>query len=140
MHGWALLVLRSRRLVLHTAGLLAHESQWRKLVDQLPEIDLDGPGSSLRALVETAWASKTATPEQRWRQLKQTVKGALDASRERAGRGGGGGGRLKAADRVVLEKLIPSVVFTYCYPRLDVNVSKQRNRECIMLLWAQSVF
>ena len=106
---------------------MSHESQWRKLVEQLPEIELDGPGSSLRGLVEVAWASKTATPEQRWRQLKQTVKSAVDSARERSLRGGSGSG-MKPADRVTLEKLIPAIVFTYCYPRLDVNVSKQRNR------------
>ena len=109
--------------------MLAHESQWRKVIDQLPEIDVDGPGTSLRALVETAWANKSSTPEQRWRQLKQTVGAAVEKAKaySRVPSGGVGTGRLKVVDRLALEKLIPAIVFTYTYPRLDVNVSKQRN-------------
>jgi hypothetical protein len=92
----------------------------------LPDIELDGPGSALRPLIESAWSAKAATPEQRWRQLKQTVRGALDAARDRSARVGGAQ-KMKTADRITLEKLIPSIIFTFTYPRLDVNVSKQRN-------------
>jgi DNA primase small subunit len=106
-------------------GLLAHEAQWRKLADQLPDIDLEG-GSSLRSLIEAAWSAKSATPEQRWRQLKSTVRGVLDSAKDRSARAGSTS-RLKIADRLTLEKLVPAIVFTYTYPRLDVNVSKQRN-------------
>jgi DNA primase small subunit len=109
-------------------GLLATPERWGKVLDMVPtlppELDIN-----LRGVIEGAWA-KAPTPEKRWRQLVSTVDSLIKRAGGRLSEGGGGGKpevALPRALRRTLEKLIPAIVFTFTYPRLDVEVSKHRN-------------
>ena len=92
---------------------------------------------TLRRRVEAEWSVPGMTAERRWVALKRIVNGLIaDAGGSVVNRGGGGGGgpkgvsslRLPYASRIALEKLLPALVFTYTYPRLDVGVSIHRYR------------
>ena len=110
-------------------GLLATPDRWCKVLDMIPtlpsELKID-----LRGVIEGAWG-KAPTPEKRWRQLTSTVDSLIARAGGRLSEGGGGAGKaeiqLPRPLRRTLEKLIPAIVFTFTYPRLDVEVSKHRN-------------
>lgn len=130
-------------------GLLAREESWARILDAIPA-DLTVEGSNLRELLRDSWGKRDATPALRWRQFKQTINGAItraggvaDSFLGRLGpRGGAGaaaaggagaagiakaGASMARGTRLLLEKLIPAVVITYTYPRLDIEVSKTMN-------------
>jgi len=98
----------------------------------------------LLCTAQIGWESNTRGPEHRWRQLKTTIQSAVDAcGGSVAGRGSsvfGAGASIAPAtgapgkrfmlpyrERAKLEKLIPAIVLTYTYPRLDAEVSKTIN-------------
>ena len=102
--------------------------RWGKVLDMIPTlpVELD---INLRGVIEGAWA-KAASPEKRWRQLVSTVDSLIKRAGGRLSEGGAGGKPEVALPRALrrnLEKLIPAIVFTFTYPRLDVEVSKHRN-------------
>jgi hypothetical protein len=127
-------------------GLLASPGQWGKLLDQLPDFPTDNGDTTLKTLLAAEWAKASNTPEQRWRQLRDSVRRLIDlaggslAKGFGGGGGGGGGGgaggkgraggravKMTTRQRMDLERLVPAIVFTYTFPRLDVEVSKHRN-------------
>lgn len=95
-------------------------------------------------MLQEGWNKPGNTPAKRWRQLKKTIFVAIDASGgSTAGPGNSVFGRLGAAfasggdgaakvgrfrlpwsARIALERFIPAVVFTFTYPRLDIEVSR----------------
>lgn len=131
-------------------GLLAREESWARILDAVPA-DLVVEGSNLRELLRSSWSKPDATPALRWRQFKQTINSAITraggvadsflgrlgprggAGAAAAGGAGAGAAGAKASasmargTRLLLEKLIPAVVITYTYPRLDIEVSKTMN-------------
>ena len=107
-------------------GLLASPERWGKVLDLIPTLPSE-LGIDLRGVIEAAWA-KAASPEKRWRQLVSTVDSLIKRAGGRLSEGGGKGEvALPRPLRRNLEKLIPAIVFTFAYPRLDVEVSKHRN-------------
>jgi hypothetical protein len=94
--------------------------------------------------LQAGWEAGGRGPEYRWRQLKTTIQSVVDATGGSvAGRTSsvfGAGAAIAAAsgpavkrfmlphrERAKLEKLIPAIVLTYTYPRLDAEVSKTIN-------------
>jgi DNA primase small subunit len=89
------------------------------VLDAVPA-DLVVDGVNLRDAIRSGWEKPGATPASRWAAFKGTVTGAI-------GRAAAKGSGVSRGTRAYLEKLIPSVVFTYTYPRLDIEVSKTMN-------------
>lgn len=120
-------------------GILAKPEAWNKLLGMLPDFpDVEKAiEQPLTELIRAAWEEEGSDPVRRWRQLKSTVGDIVERSGGTVARRDGGGGKGKGGPppefkipfhvRAQLEKLIPAIVFTYCYPRLDINVSKKRN-------------
>lgn len=90
---------------------------------------------TLKQVLAKEWAKPTNSPEQRWRQLRDSVRRLVDLAggtlargyQRKGGAAGGKGLRLTTRQRMDLERLVPGIVFTYTFPRLDVEVSKHRN-------------
>jgi DNA primase small subunit len=114
-------------------ALLCEAKHWDKLLDMLPQLpedfQLDGQKWNLREKIQQAWMKPSYTPIKRWNILKTTISALLDRTGGKPSEGfkKGEAATLPTQMRKTLEKLIPAIVFTYIYPRLDVNVSKQRN-------------
>jgi len=118
-------------------ALLCEEKHWNKILDMLPHLPddfkldgpPDGPAWNLRDKIQEAWRKPNVNPSKRWNILKTTVSALLERTGGKPSEGfkKGETATLPSHTRRTLEKLIPAIVFTYIYPRLDVNVSKQRN-------------
>lgn len=111
-------------------GLLASPDQWSKLLDQMPDFPVDTDGTSLKQVLAKEWAKPGNSAEQRWRQLRDSVKKLIDMGGGSLAKGykkTAKSGPLNYRQRFDLERLIPGIVFTYTFPRLDVEVSKHRN-------------
>ena len=97
----------------------------------LPRRTVRSEGVSLKQLIAKEWAKPSNTPEKRWRQLRDTVRSLVDMAGGSLAKGYTTSAkrklRLTARQRTDLERLIPGIVFTYTFPRLDVEVSKHRN-------------
>jgi DNA primase small subunit len=110
-------------------ALLSEPRHWAKVLDMLPimpdTVLLNGDKFDLRATISDAWDKPGNTASKRWRSLKRTVASLLE--RSAAGPGKRPEISIPTALRRTLTKLVPAIVFTYIYPRLDVHVSKQRN-------------
>lgn len=72
-------------------------------------------------MFRTHWPD-AASAAQRWGQLKTTITNLVKKLKEMPKKG-----REDYAHLRTLEKLLPALVFTFTYPRLDVEVSKHRN-------------
>ncbi len=107
-------------------ALLASPQHWTKVLDCIPESievpDANGGTFSLKAALQEAWPSAKSA-EQRWNQLRTTVRKTLEMI---SSKGNKPGGELAAIKRT-LDKLLPALVLAFSYPRLDVEVSKHRN-------------
>lgn len=97
------------------------EKHWTKLLDMVPDEDL-------RAQLTKRWASVSdeSTPGEKWRELVAGVESILrknkPTSTKRPMNGDG-----PANKRSELRTCLQEIVLAYLYPRLDANVSKQRN-------------
>jgi DNA primase small subunit len=99
-------------------GLLAKPENWEKVLAMMPT---EGPGAELAGVFRTHWPD-AASAAQRWGQLKTTITNLVKKLKEMPKKG-----REDYAHLRTLEKLLPALVFTFTYPRLDVEVSKHRN-------------
>jgi DNA primase small subunit len=101
-------------------GLLGpgNEAGWDEVLGHIKD---EAIGASLKE----AWSKSSAkgyTAKQRWGQLKKTLVKVADERKARSS-----GGRLIGEDIRNLYTQAHAIVFTYVYPRLDVNVSTHRN-------------
>ncbi|GMF30001.1 unnamed protein product [Phytophthora lilii] len=109
-------------------GVLCDERQWAKLLAMVPDEDI-------RANMTRRWGATNCNtgPSEKWRELrdavdKQVHKNANSArsgsSLKRSAPNGDANKRFAAAE---LRTCLQEIVLAYLYPRLDANVSKQRN-------------
>lgn len=119
--------------------MLHAPQHWIKVLDCIPDVSIgsewneDGKELNLKQLLQDAWpAARNA--EQRWGQLKATVNSMiklLGGPTRRGEKAPKVNGKFPTAEvlatKQTLEKLLPALVITFCYPRLDVEVSKHRN-------------
>lgn len=97
-------------------GLLVSKSKFVPILNQLPNEDI-------RRELYKRWESDdthTISGAERWQQLKE----ATSASRDKDDMSGKKRPRVNYAE---LESWRVELVMKYCYPRLDVNVSKAQN-------------
>ncbi|GMF24040.1 unnamed protein product [Phytophthora fragariaefolia] len=109
-------------------GIFCSEKHWTKLLAMVPDEDI-------RANMARRWGATNCntTPSDKWRELrdavdKQVLKNANSArsgsSLKRQASNGDANKRFAAAE---LRTCLQEIVLAYLYPRLDANVSKQRN-------------
>lgn len=104
-------------------GVFMSKQHWSKLLDMVPDEDL-------RAQLNKRWASTdSSTPGDKWRELVAGVEGILRKNKPSSGvkrplNGDAASGGNKRAE---LRTCLQEIVLAYLYPRLDANVSKQRN-------------
>ena len=109
-------------------GILCSEKQWVKLLAMVPDEDI-------QANMVRRWgtASCKSSPGEKWHELREAVEKQV-VKNANAMRGGSSlkrptpnsdaSKRFAAAD---LRTCLQEIVLAYLYPRLDANVSKQRN-------------
>ncbi|KAL4141128.1 hypothetical protein KRP22_004301 [Phytophthora ramorum] len=109
-------------------GIMSSEKEWAKLLAMVPDEDI-------RANMTRRWGATncSTSPGEKWRELrdavdKQVLKNANAArsgsSLKRPAPNGDANKRFAAAE---LRTCLQEIVLAYLYPRLDANVSKQRN-------------
>ncbi|RHY54516.1 hypothetical protein DYB34_012911, partial [Aphanomyces astaci] len=94
-------------------GVLCSPEHWVKLLDMVPDDDI-------RAKLNETWTQQldTTTPWEKWEQLKAAVEHAVHDKKRKS---------VSDDRRRHLRTCLAEIVFSYLYPRLDANVSKQRN-------------
>ncbi|RQM30412.1 hypothetical protein B5M09_012797, partial [Aphanomyces astaci] len=77
-------------------------------------------GLDIRAKLNEMWTQQldTTTPWEKWGQLKAAVEHAVHDKKRKS---------VSDDRRRHLRTCLAEIVFSYLYPRLDANVSKQRN-------------
>ncbi|KAF0719480.1 Aste57867_1016 [Aphanomyces stellatus] len=96
----------------HGQAVLCSPDHWEKLLEMIPDEDI-------RSSLSAKWLSQlnSTSPLEKWNQLKFAVDKALTDKK-----------RKVTDDRKrQLRTCVAEIVFSYLYPRLDANVSKQRN-------------
>lgn len=97
------------KICIHNQGIM-DDHRWRDVLVYVPEEYQDDITKIL---------SKCRTPSDRWVQLKVQIESLGDKHRNKPGSSN------QVSKQFAL--CLPSIVFTYLYPRLDINVSKQTN-------------
>ncbi|CAH0475049.1 unnamed protein product [Peronospora belbahrii] len=109
-------------------GIMCSEKHWSKLLAMVPDEDI-------RANMTRRWGSTncTSSPNEKWLELREAVEKQV-LKNANAMRGGSNlkrsapnsdaNKRFAAAE---LRTCLQEIVLAYLYPRLDANVSKQRN-------------
>jgi DNA primase small subunit len=107
-------------------GLLATPAKWEPFLDSIPHI-----AHPVKTALLEKWSNDSAMgPEERWADLKKhlqifvhgaasTTKSASKKSRKDSD--------FSPSDKIMLDQWPIATVFKYCYPRLDVAVSKGRD-------------
>lgn len=101
-------------------GVFCDEKHWSQLLDMVPDEDL-------RSQLHTRWSARTnvSSPRDKWLELADGVEKILTKGHANNKRGPNNDQRKR--NLVELRTCLPEIVFAYLYPRLDANVSKQRN-------------
>ena len=109
-------------------GIMCLEKHWVKLLAMVPDEDI-------RANMTRRWGTTncSSSPIEKWLELKEVVEKQI----QKNGNAARSGSNLKrsapnsdASKRFVAAELrtcLQEIVLAYLYPRLDANVSKQRN-------------
>lgn len=102
-------------------GIFCEKKQWAKLLDMVPDEDL-------RVQLNTRWSapSNDSTPREKWMELVDGVEKILTKNQSNNKRQSVGNDQRKR-NLFELKTCLQEIVFAYLYPRLDANVSKQRN-------------
>jgi DNA primase small subunit len=114
------------RDVIPNHKLLSTPEQWNALLEALPE-----SAQPVQDHLREEWngsarkKAKASTPAEKWSILQKHLSAFLKTSKPS---GSAKHARtLNSKDAAKVEAFCPTLVFTYTYPRLDVNVSKMRN-------------
>ncbi|KAF1331668.1 DNA primase small subunit, partial [Globisporangium splendens] len=102
-------------------GIFCEEKQRAKLLDMVPDEDL-------RSNLNARWSapSNDSSPREKWLELVDGVEKILAKNQLNNKRQSVGNDQRKR-NLMELKTCLQEIVFAYLYPRLDANVSKQRN-------------
>jgi DNA primase small subunit len=102
-------------------GIFCEEKQWVKLLDMVPDEDL-------RSNLNARWSapSNDSSPREKWLEFVDGVEKILAKNQLNNKRQSVGNDQRKR-NLMELKTCLQEIVFAYLYPRLDANVSKQRN-------------
>ncbi|CAK4623963.1 hypothetical protein LEN26_007134 [Aphanomyces euteiches] len=97
----------------HGQAILCFPGNWSGLLDMVPD-------EEIRSSLDSLWTTQlnTTTPKEKWAQLKSMVEKAVNDKKRKS---------MTDERKRLLRTCIAELVFSYLYPRLDANVSKQRN-------------
>ncbi len=102
-------------------GVFCEEKHWSKVLDMIPD-------EEIRSKLSQRWSapSCTSTPVEKWREVgehveKVVAKGVSNNKRSQPNES------QRKRNVYELRTCIQEIVLAYLYPRLDANVSKQRN-------------
>jgi DNA primase small subunit len=103
-------------------GVLSEEKHWTKVLDMVPDDDL-------RSHLASKWASPSCglSPREKWAELVQGVDKIIAKAAPNNKRLSQSNGDQRKRNLYELRTCIQEIVLSYLYPRLDANVSKQRN-------------
>ncbi|OQR91020.1 DNA primase small subunit [Achlya hypogyna] len=100
-------------MILSESGqdILSSPDHWSKLLEMVPD-------EELRSTFHHKWLKTTElTPQAKWTELKSAIQTAINDKKR----------KLADDRRRNLRTCVAEIVLAYLYPRLDANVSKQRN-------------
>ncbi|OQS03361.1 DNA primase small subunit [Thraustotheca clavata] len=90
--------------------ILGSPDSWSKLLEMVPD-------EELRSNLHNKWLNNSSPPRAKWSELKASVEAIIKDKKR----------KINDERRRNLRTCLAEIVLAYLYPRLDANVSKQRN-------------